>query len=110
MISAFAENPIFAQTFVLDVMATQEAQVAIFNSDPRPPAHLAAFGEVAADNADIQGFGLSGQNGYPMPAIPAMGSVWQAWTDAYQLVLTGGDPEQAFRDAAEQIRTLIAAD
>ncbi len=110
MISAFAENPIFAQTFVLDVMATQEAQVAIFNSDPRPPAHLAAFEEVAAGNVDIQGFGLSGQNGYPMPAIPAMGSVWQAWTDAYQLVLTGSDPEQAFRDAAEQIRTLIAAD
>ena len=109
MISAFAENPIFAQTFVLDFMSTQEAQVAIFNADPRPPAHLGAFEEVAATNADIAGFGLSGQNGYPMPAIPAMGSVWEAWTNAYELVLTGSDPIQSFTDAAEQIRTLIAA-
>jgi maltose-binding protein MalE len=108
MVSAFAENPIFAQTFVLDFMSTQEAQVAIFNADPRPPAHLGAFDEVAADNPDIAGFGLSGQNGYPMPAIPAMGSVWSAWTDAYELVLTGGDPVEAFTNAAEQIRTLIA--
>ncbi|MDJ0953842.1 MAG: extracellular solute-binding protein, partial [Acidimicrobiia bacterium] len=73
MVSAFAENPLFAQTFVLDFMATQEAQEAIFAADPRPPAHSAAFETVAADNPNIQGFGLSGQNGYPMPAIPAMG-------------------------------------
>ena len=108
MVSAFAENPIFAQTFVLDFMSTQEAQVAIFNADPRPPAHIGAFDEVAADNATIAGFGEAGANGYPMPAISAMDSVWQAWTDAYQLVLTGGDPEEAFTNAAEQIRTLIA--
>ncbi|MCP4309378.1 MAG: maltose ABC transporter substrate-binding protein [bacterium] len=108
MVSAFAENPLFAQTFVLDFMSTQEAQEAIFAADPRPPAHKAAFDAVAAGNADIQGFGLSGQNGYPMPAIPAMGSVWSAWTDAYQLVLTGSDPVQSFTDAADQIRTLIA--
>ena len=108
MISSFAENPLFAQTFVLDFMATQEAQEAIFAADPRPPAHTAAFDAVAADNPDIQGFGLSGQNGYPMPAIPEMGSVWSAWTDAYQLVLTGSDAAQAFTDAAEQIRTLIS--
>jgi maltose-binding protein MalE len=108
MISAFAENPLFAQTFVLDLMATQEAQEAIFAADPRPPAHKAAFDVVAAGNPNIEGFGLSGQDGYPMPAIPAMGSVWSAWTDAYQLVLTGTDATEAFTAAAEQIRTLIA--
>ncbi|MDX2343045.1 MAG: maltose ABC transporter substrate-binding protein [Acidimicrobiia bacterium] len=108
MVSAFAENPLFAQTFVLDLMATQEAQEAIFAADPRPPAHSAAFDTVAASDANIQGFGLSGQNGYPMPAIPAMGAVWSAWTDAYQLILTGSDAVQSFTDAADQIRTLIA--
>jgi len=108
MVSAFAENPLFAQTFVLDLMSSQEAQEAIFAADPRPPAHLAAFDTVAAGDANIQGFGLSGRNGYPMPAIPEMGSVWSAWTDAYELILTGNDATQAFTDAAEQIRTLIA--
>ena len=109
MVSAFAENPLFAQTFILDFMATEEAQIALFEAGGRPPAHLAAFEAVAAENPDIAGFGEAGINGYPMPAIPEMGSVWQAWTDAYQVIFTGGDPEQAFTDAADQIRTLIAA-
>jgi len=108
MISAFAENPLIAQTFVLDFMATEEAQIALFEATGRPPAHQGAFDAVAAGNATVQGFGESGENGYPMPAIPEMGSVWQAWTDAYELIFTGSDPEQAFQDAAEQIRTLIA--
>jgi maltose-binding protein MalE len=108
MVSQFAENPLIASTFVLEFMATQEAQEALFEAGGRPPAHLAAFDAVAADDPDVKGFGLSGQSGYPMPAIPEMGSVWQAWTDAYELIFTGSDPEQAFIDAAEQIRTLIA--
>ena len=108
MVSAFAENPIFAQTFVLDFMATQEAQIEIFNADPRPPAHLGALAEVSAGDANIAGFGEAGKNGYPMPAIPEMGSVWTAWTDAYELILTGSDPVDAFTNAANQIRTLIA--
>jgi maltose-binding protein MalE len=108
MISAFAENPLFAQTFVLDFMSTEDAQIALFEAGGRPPAQTAAFENVAADDPDIAGFGLAGENGYPMPAIPEMGSVWQAWTDAYQLIFQGNDPDQAFTDAAEQIRTLIA--
>jgi maltose-binding protein MalE len=108
MVSAFAENPLFASTFVLDFMSTQEAQLALFEAGGRPPAHLGAFEQVAADDPNIAGFGLAGQNGYPMPAIPEMSSVWQAWTDAYELIFTGGNPEEAFTNAADQIRTLIA--
>jgi arabinogalactan oligomer / maltooligosaccharide transport system substrate-binding protein len=107
-ISAFAENPLLAQTFVVDFMGSEEAALALFEADPRPPALTAAF-EAVSDDPNIAGFGLSGLNGQPMPAIPEMGSVWSAWTDAYQLVLTGsGDPDQAFTDAATQIRNLIA--
>jgi maltose-binding protein MalE len=107
MVSAFAENPLFASTFVLDFMATEEAQLALFEAGGRPPAHIGAFETVAAADPNIAGFGLAGQDGYPMPAIPEMGSVWQAWTDAYELIFTGGDPEEAFTNAAAQIRTLI---
>jgi maltose-binding protein MalE len=63
---------------------------------------------VAAEDPNLAGFGAAGQNGYPMPAIPEMSSVWQAWTDAYASIFTGGDPTEAFSNAAEQIRTLIA--
>ncbi len=59
--------------------------------------------------SDIQGFGEAGANGQPLPAIPEMGSVWSAWTDAYGLILSGESTgEEAFTNAAEQIRTLIA--
>jgi maltose-binding protein MalE len=108
MVSANAENPLFAQTFITEVMTTQEVQTALFEAGGRPPAHLAAF-EAAASDPDIQGFGLAGINGQPLPAIPEMGSVWSAWTDAYALILSGESAgDEAFANAAEQIRTLIA--
>jgi arabinogalactan oligomer/maltooligosaccharide transport system substrate-binding protein len=78
----------------------------MFEAGGRPPAHLGAF-ETAAADPDIQGFGEAGINGDPLPSIPQMGSVWQAWTDAYQLILTGSDPVEAFTNAAAQIRAQI---
>lgn len=109
MVSANAENPLFAQTFITEVMTSQDVQTALFEAGGRPPAHLAAFEAAAAGDPDIEGFGLAGQNGQPMPAIPEMGSVWSAWTDAYALILNGSSTgEEAFQNAATQIRTLIA--
>lgn len=106
MVSSFAPNKLLATTFVLDLMSTQEAQVELFKVGGRAPALTAAFDEASSD-PDVAGFGAAGRNGHPMPAIPEMGSVWEAWTNAYTLIGQGSDPEQSFRDAAEQIRTLI---
>ena len=108
MVSANAENPLFAQTFITEVMSTEEVQTALFEAGGRPPAHTAAF-EAAAADPDIQGFGAAGINGQPQPAIPEMASVWTAWGDAYTLIFNGAsDGDVAFTDAAEQIRNLIA--
>ncbi len=108
MVSANAENPLFAQTFITEVMSTEEVQTSLFEAGGRPPAHTAAF-TAASSDPDIQGFGEAGLNGQPLPAIPEMGSVWSAWTDAYALILSGESAgDAAFTDAAEQIRTLIA--
>jgi maltose-binding protein MalE len=106
MVSSFAVNPLVAQTFLLDFIATEDAQFAMFEAGGRPPAHLAAFA-TASEDPDIAGFGEAGLEGVSLPSIPEMNAVWTAWTNAYQLILTGGDPEQAFTDAAEQIRTEI---
>ena len=109
MVSAFAENPLFAQTFITEVMTTEDVQTDLFVAGGRPPANISAFEAAAAGDPDIEGFGQSGINGQPMPAIPEMGSVWSAWTDAYALILNGtSSGEQAFQDAADQIRALIA--
>jgi arabinogalactan oligomer / maltooligosaccharide transport system substrate-binding protein len=107
MISAFAENDLAARTFVLDFMGTDEAQLELYEAGNRPPALQSAFDQVQDDEI-IAGFGAAGENGVPMPAIPAMGAVWGAWGDAYTNILQGNDPSQSFEDAAEQIRNAIA--
>jgi len=107
MVSAFAQNPLLAETFVVDYMGTKEAQVKLYEAGGRPPAHLGAI-EVASSDADIQGFAAAGVNGAAMPAIPEMGAVWSAWTDAYSLIFAGEDSDAALKDAAAQIRDLIA--
>lgn len=106
MVSAFSEDPLLAQTFLLDYVATEETMQAIFEADPRPSAYLPVRN--AIEDPAIQGFAEAGANGLAMPAIPEMSAVWSAWGDAITLVFQGTeDPETAFTTAAEQIRTAI---
>jgi arabinogalactan oligomer / maltooligosaccharide transport system substrate-binding protein len=107
MISQFSENQDLAKTFLLDYINAEDVQLQLFEAGGRPPAMTSAFDKVSSD-PDIKGFGLAGQNGQPQPAIPAMGSVWDTWKDAYNLVFTGTDPTKAFSDAAVTIRAKIA--
>jgi arabinogalactan oligomer / maltooligosaccharide transport system substrate-binding protein len=107
MVSAFAENALAANTFVLDYLGTDEVQLALFEAGNRPPALLSAYEQVQDDEI-IAGFGAAGESGRPMPAIPEMGAVWGAWTDAYENIFSGNDPEAAFTEAADQIRNAIA--
>jgi arabinogalactan oligomer / maltooligosaccharide transport system substrate-binding protein len=107
MVSAFAENSLAANTFVLDYLGTDEVQLALFEAGNRPPALVSAFEQIQ-DDPIVAGFGAAGETGRPMPAIPEMGAVWGAWTDAYENIFSGNDPEAAFSEAAEQIRNAIA--
>jgi arabinogalactan oligomer / maltooligosaccharide transport system substrate-binding protein len=106
MISSFSENPELATTFLLDFLNTEELQLELFEAGGRPPAMTSAFEQVA-DDPIIQGFGLAGQQGAPLPAIPEMGAVWGAWTDAYEQVFAGADPRATFEEAAAAIRSSI---
>jgi arabinogalactan oligomer / maltooligosaccharide transport system substrate-binding protein len=106
MISAFSEQELAARTFVVDFMGTEEAQLELFEAGNRPPALQSAFDQVA-DDPMVAGFGEAGAEGAPMPAIPQMGSVWEAWTNAYTNILSGQDPTSAFEEAAEQVRNQI---
>lgn len=106
MISAFTENEDLSKTFLLDYLNTEAVQLELFATGGRPPAMLSAFEQVS-DDPIVQGFGLAGQQGAPQPSIPEMGSVWESWTDAYNLIFTGTDPAEAFTTAADAIRTKI---
>jgi arabinogalactan oligomer / maltooligosaccharide transport system substrate-binding protein len=109
MISAFSDDLLLAQTFLQEFVATEETMQAIYEADPRPSAFLPV--RDAIEDEDIAAFAEAGVNGLPMPAIPEMSAVWSAWGDAMQLVSQQTeDPETAFSNAAQQIRSAIAGE
>ncbi len=109
MISAFSQNQLLAQLFLLDYAATEDVLQAIFEADPRPSAFLPVREQI--EDPDIAGFAAAGENGLAMPAIPEMASVWSAWGNAQELVIRQQQTaEEAFTNAAAQIRELLAAD
>jgi maltose-binding protein MalE len=109
MISAFSENQVLAQTVLTDIFSTEEFMQALFDADPRPSALLAV--RDAISDPDVAAFAAAGSEAYPMPAIPEMSSVWEAWTNAEELIITQQlTPEEAMSDAADQVRTLIAGE
>ncbi len=110
MISAFSDNALLAQTFVTDYLTTADAQLTMFEANPRPPALQSAYDQVIGENPVYEAFGEAGVEGQPMPAVPAMATVFTAMGDAYELIYQGNDPEEAFRNAAEQVRSAVGAE
>jgi maltose-binding protein MalE/ABC-type xylose transport system substrate-binding protein len=107
MVSAFSEDPLLAQIFLTEFVATPEVMQAFYDVDPRTPAFLPVLN--ALDDANVQAFGIAGEDALPMPAIPEMASVWEAWGNAVVLIHQGGDTAvNAFTNAQEQILTAIA--
>ena len=109
MVSAFSENKILAEAFLFDYIATLETMQSLYSADPRPPAMLEARDNL--EDEIMLGFVAAGGEGLAMPAIPEMASVWSAWGNAMELVRTGeSSAADAFGNAGEQIRSLIAGD
>jgi maltose-binding protein MalE len=108
VINAQSPNQLLAQTFLTELVATDEIMNAFQEQDPRIPAWIPTL--EAEDDPDLAAFGVAGQAAQPMPAIPQMGSVWGSWGDANQLVLNGEDVTETYTNAATQIRDTIAGE
>jgi len=107
IINANKDNVLLAQTFATEFLATEENYRAIFEAEPRPSAWKTVF--ESASDPDTAGFNAAGVNADPMPSIPAMGYVWDAWASAGSLAAQGElTPEEALQGAVEQIQTQIA--
>ena len=109
MVNKFSPNKLLAMEFLQRYVMTKEGQLAIWKQDPRVPALLSAFQEVAS-NPDVAAFGASAADGIPMPNIPEMAAVWTALNDAMTFIVNGEQtPEVALREAAQKIRNALAA-
>lgn len=106
MISPFTEDPLLAQAFLTEFVATEDVMYQLYEVGGRPPAFTPALERV--EDEDLAAFAEVGANALPMPAIPEMGAVWSAWGGAQELII-GGEltPEEAMTQAAQQVRDAI---
>lgn len=106
VINANNKNVVLAQTFCTEFLATEENYQAIFDAEPRPSAWKTIF--ESASDPDTAGFNAAGVNADPMPSIPAMGYVWDAWVNAGALVMQGEkNPADALQGAVDQVLAQI---
>jgi maltose-binding protein MalE len=89
MVSAFSKNPLLAQAFLTEWVASEDVQLALYEKGNRTPALLSAQAKV--EDPNLTALGVAGEVGEPMPGIPAMSAVWTAWGNAIQLA---EDPTQ----------------
>ena len=102
VINANKPNVVLAQTFCTEFLATEANYKAIFEAEARPSAWKTV--NAMATDPDTAAFSAAGVDAVPMPAIPAMGYVWDAWSNAGTLVLTGEkSPADALKGAVDQV-------
>jgi len=105
IISAASPRRLLAQSFVVDFFASEANFRAVFEAEQRPSAWKTIFD--SAGDADTKGFNAAGVSAVPMPSIPEMGYVWDAWVAAAALAFSGErTPAEALRNAKSQIESL----
>ena len=107
-VSAKSKDSFYAKKFVVDYLGKAETQTELFNVSGRIPANKSAR-EAAKDDRVVQGFADASQNAEPLPAIPAMASVWASWGATQMQILTGkAEPEAAWTKMIADIEAAIA--
>jgi maltose-binding protein MalE len=105
IVSSASPRRLLAQTFLTEFMAREANMMALFQAEGRPSSWKSIF-ESSGDR-DTLSFNAAGTNAVPMPSIPEMGYVWDAWVAAAELALTGQrTPAEALRNAKSQIESM----
>jgi arabinogalactan oligomer/maltooligosaccharide transport system substrate-binding protein len=109
MVSAFSANPLLAQAFLTEWVASEDAQLALYKAGDRLPALLSAQEKV--DDPYLAQLVAAGEVGQPMPGIPAMSAVWSSWGDAITLAMQdpNSDAAELAKEAGDAIREAAAA-
>jgi arabinogalactan oligomer/maltooligosaccharide transport system substrate-binding protein len=108
-VSAQSDNALVANDFLVNFMATTEAQTALFEAGGRPPA-LTAAADAASTDPIVAGFRAVGSEAVPMPSIPEMGSVWAFWGVTEANILTGKvDPAEGWQKMIADIEGALGS-
>ena len=87
-ISSKSANPIVANDFLTNYIATTDVQYAMYQAGQRTPA-LKSAAEKAAGDALTAGFAKVAQDAVPMPSIPEMAAVWTYWGVTEANIISG---------------------
>ena len=87
-------------------IGSEDVQLELFKAGNVLPALTAAADEAASDPI-IAGFQAVGADAVPMPAIPAMGSVWQFWGVAEAAIINGADPKTTWQKLVDDVTAAI---
>ena len=107
-VSAQSENALLANDFLINYMATEEAQLALYEAGDRPPALLSAA-DAASSDPITAGFREVGADAVPMPSIPEMGAVWEFWGVTEANIVNGADPVTTWDKMATDIQGALDA-
>jgi arabinogalactan oligomer/maltooligosaccharide transport system substrate-binding protein len=107
-INAKSENALLANDFLVNYMATEDAQMALYEAGDRPPALTAAADTASADPITA-GFREVGASAVPMPSIPEMGSLWEFWGVTEANILNGADPATSWDKMVSDIQGALDA-
>jgi len=107
-VSAESKNKVAANDFLVNYIGTEDVQLELFKAGNVLPA-LTAAAETASSDPIVAGFATVGADAVPMPAIPAMGQVWQYWGIAEAAIINGADPVATWQKLASDVQAAIDA-
>lgn len=105
-VSSESKNKVAANDFLVNYIGTEDVQLELFKAGNILPALTAAADTAAADPI-IAGFQAVGENAVPMPAIPAMGAVWEFWGVAEAAIINGADPATTWQKLVDDVTAAI---
>lgn len=106
MVAANGANQDIAQEFVNNAVNSEDAMMTLHEGTQLPPSMISVQEQV--DDPDMVTFTDAANAGAPMPAIPAMASVWEPLGKAYAAIVSGKDPIATMKSAGNTITEAIA--
>ena len=102
--SSKTQNQVLVSKF-FQYLETKEAQSKLQELGGRVPAMTEVANSLSDEN--LKQFASIAGNGLPMPAIPAMGSVWDYWGKTEVAIVNGADPASSWETMVNNIQTSI---
>jgi len=106
-VASNGKNKAFAETFVADAAKDMTFAASMFPSNELPPAQKDLAEKLRAEQPDMVTFADMSAQADPMPAIPAMSSVWEPFGRAQANIVAGAAPASTMTGVGETIRASI---